>query len=85
MFVPKLLQGIGCINWETLSLFGDGAAAVIIKYDETNESGAIHYDMQTYSEGVEYTIIKGGGNKYFLKTIRIAQRCIHLQWKVLNF
>lgn len=60
-------KGLDASNWETLSLFGDGAAAVIIKYDETNESGAIHYDMQTYSEGVEYTIIKGGGNKYFFK------------------
>ena len=60
-------NGLNPENWETLTLFGDGAAAMILSYDESGESGAIHYDMKTYAEGAYNTIIKGGGNAYFFK------------------
>lgn len=60
-------KGLDPSNRETLTLFGDGAAAVIIAFDEHKESGAIHYDMQTYSEGVNFTVIRGGGTKFFFK------------------
>ncbi len=60
-------NGLNPNNWETLTLFGDGAAAMILSFDETGESGAIHYSMKTYSEGVFDTIIEGGGNTRFFK------------------
>lgn len=60
-------KGLNPDNWETLTLFGDGAAAVILSYDEKAESGFIKGGQRTYSEGVEYTMIQGGGNKYFIK------------------
>jgi 3-oxoacyl-[acyl-carrier-protein] synthase-3 len=60
-------NGLNPNNWETLTLFGDGAAAMILSYDESGESGAIHYGMKTYAEGAYNTIIKGGGNAYFFK------------------
>jgi 3-oxoacyl-[acyl-carrier-protein] synthase-3 len=60
-------NGLNPDSWETLTLFGDGAAAMILSYDESGESGAIHYGMKTYAEGTYNTIIKGGGNAYFFK------------------
>jgi 3-oxoacyl-[acyl-carrier-protein] synthase-3 len=60
-------NGLNPENWETLTLFGDGAAAMILSYDESGESGVIHYGMKTYAEGAYNTIIKGGGNAYFFK------------------
>ncbi|MFT7612635.1 MAG: 3-oxoacyl-[acyl-carrier-protein] synthase-3 [Parvicellaceae bacterium] len=60
-------KGIDPNKWETLTLFGDGAASFILSYDETSERGFVHGGIKTYSEGVHDTIIKGGGNKYFFK------------------
>lgn len=60
-------NGLNSDNWETLTLFGDGAAAMIISYDEKAESGSLHFDMKTYSEGAYNTIIRGGGNAVFFK------------------
>ncbi|MGL6267952.1 MAG: 3-oxoacyl-[acyl-carrier-protein] synthase III C-terminal domain-containing protein [Chitinophagaceae bacterium] len=54
-------------NWETLTLLGDGAAAVILAYDEASGSEFIRGGLRTYSEGVYDTIFKGGGNKYFYR------------------
>lgn len=54
-------NGLNPNNSETYSLFGDGAAAVIIS--RTNQkSGLIQYKSKTYSEAAKYTIIEGGGN-----------------------
>ena len=60
-------KGLNPDNWETLTLFGDAAAAMIIQFDESAESGIIHYNMKTYTEGTFHTIIKGGGNVYSFK------------------
>lgn len=60
-------NGLNPDNWETLTLFGDGAAAMILTYDESAQTGAVHYNMKTYAEGAYNTIIKGGGNAYFFK------------------
>lgn len=58
--------GINPANWETLTLFGDGAAAVIISYDENSASQFIKGGQRTYSEGVYHTIIEAGGiRKHF--------------------
>ncbi|GAA3517122.1 beta-ketoacyl-ACP synthase III [Aquimarina addita] len=60
-------KGLNPDNWETLTLFGDGAAAVIVSYDETSESTYFKGGQQTYSEGVYHTIIEGGGNQNPIK------------------
>jgi len=60
-------KGIDPNKWETLTLFGDGAACFILSYDENSDSGFVHGGIKTFSEGVHDTIIKGGGNKYFFK------------------
>jgi 3-oxoacyl-[acyl-carrier-protein] synthase-3 len=60
-------KGLDPDNWETFTLFGDGAVAAVLQYDENSDSRFIKGGQRTYSEGVEFTIIKGGGNKYFFK------------------
>lgn len=52
---------------ESLTLFGDGAAAFILEYDESSTSMFYKSSFNTYTEGFNYTIIKGGGNKYHFK------------------
>lgn len=54
-------------NWETLTLFGDGAAAAVVSYDHTQQSHYLKGKMVTFSEGVDYTIVEGGGAKKFVK------------------
>lgn len=54
-------KGLDPSNWETTTLFGDGAAAVIIGYDQSGKSSIIKGQQKTYSEGVFHTIIEGGG------------------------
>lgn len=63
--IPSL--AINPENWETLTLFGDAAAAIIVSYDELSESRYIKGDQKTYSEGVYHTIIEGGGIKNSFK------------------
>lgn len=60
-------KGLNEDNLETLTLFGDAAVAVILSSDNESDSVFIKGSMKTYSEGVFYTLIKGGGNKYFFK------------------
>ena len=60
-------NGLNPDNPETLTLFGDAAAAVIVSFTNDSESCLIKGTMNTYSEGVYHTLIKGGGNKYFFK------------------
>lgn len=55
------------LNWKDLdsaTLFGDGAAAVIVGATEGNDSSAIlAAGMETYSDGWEYCHITGGGSR----------------------
>ncbi len=59
--------GINPSNWETLTLFGDGAVAAIVQFDSSTDSAYIKSTMQTYSEGVYDSTFKGGGMKLFFK------------------
>lgn len=59
--------GINPSNWETLTLFGDGAVAAILQFDPNSDSTYIKSTMQTYSEGVFDSTFKGGGMKLFFK------------------
>lgn len=60
-------KGLNPAVWECLTLFGDGAAAFILRYDETVDAGFIKAAQNTYSDGAMHSIIKGGGNAYFFK------------------
>lgn len=60
-------KGLNENNWETATLFGDGAVAMILQYDELGASNFIKGGQKTYSKGIEYTIIKGGGIAFFFK------------------
>ena len=60
-------KGLNGNNFETATLFGDGAAAIILSFDSDNKSSYIKGSTKTYSEGVFDTIIKGGGVKYYFK------------------
>ena len=59
--------GINPSNWETLTLFGDGAVAAILQFDSSTDSAYLKSTMQTYSEGVYDSTFKGGGMKLFFK------------------
>ena len=60
-------KGLNPQNPETLTLFGDGAVAALLQYDANSDSLYIKSLQKTYSEGIEYAIIKGGGGKYHFK------------------
>ncbi|EAY26797.1 3-oxoacyl-[acyl-carrier-protein] synthase III C-terminal domain-containing protein [Microscilla marina] len=60
-------KGINPTNWETLTLFGDGAAATVVSYAPEQASCYIKGMQRTYSEGVYHTLIEGGGNRKFFK------------------
>jgi 3-oxoacyl-[acyl-carrier-protein] synthase-3 len=60
-------KGLNPNRPETLTLFGDGAAAFIIGHEEVGNSVFYKGSFQTYTKGIDYTIIKGGGNKYHFK------------------
>jgi len=67
-------KGLDPDNWETLTLFGDGAVAAILRYDENSDSRFIKGRQRTYSEGVDFTIIKGGGAKFYFKDFPYDQK-----------
>lgn len=57
-------KGVHPSNWETLTLFGDAAVAVLVTFDQNSNSEYIKGMQHTYSEGVYHTIVKGGGLRY---------------------
>jgi 3-oxoacyl-[acyl-carrier-protein] synthase III len=66
LIVSSEIASVG-LNWDDLessTLFGDGAAAVIIGKTPNNENSKIFIsNMNTYSEGSEYAQIKALGTK----------------------
>jgi 3-oxoacyl-[acyl-carrier-protein] synthase III len=61
-------HGLNKSDAKTYSLFGDGAAAVIVS-KTTENFGTIKYSLNTYSEGTMDTIIRGGGNRHHPKNV----------------
>jgi 3-oxoacyl-[acyl-carrier-protein] synthase-3 len=55
-------KGLDPSNWETLTLFGDGAAAVVLSYDPSSDSSVIQAKHKNFSEGAFHSIIEGGGS-----------------------
>ena len=60
-------KGLNPENWETLTLFGDGAAAFILESDPDGASSVFKVEQATFSSGFSDSMIKGGGNKYFFR------------------
>jgi 3-oxoacyl-[acyl-carrier-protein] synthase-3 len=60
-------KGLNPNNFETITLFGDGAVAFILQYDESSDSRFYKATQKNYTEGVLDSCVKGGGNKYFFK------------------
>jgi len=54
-------------NYETFTLFGDGASCAIVEYCPSAESEILSAHMITKEEGAEETIVKAGGIKYHPK------------------
>lgn len=57
-------HGLNPLNPETATLFGDGAAAAVLEYCPEGVSSMIKAGHQTYSEGINDTLYKGGGSRY---------------------
>ncbi|MFT7343620.1 MAG: 3-oxoacyl-[acyl-carrier-protein] synthase-3 [Lentimonas sp.] len=60
-------KGMDTTNWETMTLFGDGAAAAILTFDENADSKYYKGMQKTYSEGTYHAMIEGGGNVNYFK------------------
>ena len=71
-------------NWETLTLFGDAAVAVVVEYDTSKESCLIKSMHKTYSNGVELTKIEGGGIKKPFKFFPYDEELHSFQMKGKN-
>lgn len=56
-------KGLNPDDAETYSLFGDGAAAIILSQSH-QDAGSIYYSSKTYSSEAKSTIIEGGGNTH---------------------
>ncbi len=55
-------KGLDSSNFETTTLFGDGAAAVVLSFKPDGNSAFIKGQFKNHSEGAFYSIIEGGGN-----------------------
>ncbi|MDX2249970.1 MAG: 3-oxoacyl-[acyl-carrier-protein] synthase III C-terminal domain-containing protein [Bacteroidia bacterium] len=60
-------KGLNSKDWETSTLFGDGAAAAVIGWAPEQKSSIIKADMKTWSENIFSTQVKGGGNACFFR------------------
>ena len=71
--------GIGPENWETLTLFGDGAAAVILEKSKDEKSGLIKFKHQMYTEGILAAEIPGGHVRKWVKDYVYDPKLHHFQ------
>ncbi|PTM59854.1 beta-ketoacyl-ACP synthase III [Desmospora activa] len=71
LLISSEIASIG-LNWDqqkSCVLFGDGAAAVVVQATPLGHSSRIlATHMQTYSQGADYTQIRGGGTKHHPRT-----------------
>ena len=76
--------GIGPENWETLTLFGDGAAAVNLEKSNDEKSGIINFKHQMYVEGIRAAEIPGGHIRKWVKDYRYDPKIHHFQMDSRN-
>lgn len=60
-------KGLDTNNPETYTLFGDGAVAFVLSYEEQTSSQFLKACFKTYAEGLMHTIIRGGGALHTVK------------------
>ncbi|MCA9837226.1 MAG: hypothetical protein KC422_09925 [Trueperaceae bacterium] len=65
---------------ESFSLFGDGAAAVVLSLAEGESSGLHRAAFKTFSEGAELTTVRGGGTQFHpnAKMTRAEDNLFHM-------
>lgn len=57
--------GLNPDNHETMTLFGDGAVAIVLgRSREHEESALMAWRMETYSQGAHLTEVPGGGTRF---------------------
>ena len=71
--------GIGPENWETLTLFGDGAAAVVLEKAPDDTTGIIWHQQQTFTEGIHSAEIPGGGITKWIEDFPFDPAIHHFQ------
>jgi len=71
-------------DFETFTLFGDGASCAIVEYCPNENSEIIAAHMITKEEGAEETIVKGGGIKYHPKDYPFTPEMYSFQMKGIN-
>ena len=71
--------GIGPENWETLTLFGDGAAAVVLEKSKDVKSGLVNFKHQMYTEGIHAAEIPGGHVRKWVKDYIYDPKIHHFQ------
>ncbi len=57
-------RGLNPKDFKTFSLFGDGAAAVVLGASSGGGSGVLGSHMETYSSGSDLCRIRAGGNRF---------------------
>ncbi len=81
VLVAAEIASVG-LNWndaETCSIFGDGAAAAIIRRSHENESSRIlAARIETYPRGAHLAEIRGGGSRQHAKHFTEANRADYL-------
>jgi len=73
-------KGLNPVNKQIFSMFGDGAAAVVLSKTE-KEGGLLKYQMRTYSENATDAIIEGGGNAFHSRDYKYDSSLFSLKIK----
>ena len=71
--------GIGPSNWETLTLFGDGAAAMVLEECSDARVGLVRHHHKTYTEGLRAAEIPGGCVAKWVEDFAFAPDLHHFQ------
>ncbi|HAT48181.1 MAG TPA: ketoacyl-ACP synthase III [Flavobacteriales bacterium] len=71
--------GIGPANWETMTLFGDGAAAVVLEASASEKAGVVKHSHRLYTEGVRAAEIPGGCVAKWVEDYAFAPELHHFQ------
>jgi len=71
-------------DFETFTLFGDGASCAIVEYSKSRDSYVLGAHMITKEEGAEETIVKGGGLEFHFKDYAYDPKFFSFQMKGKN-
>jgi len=57
-------KNLDASDWETLTLFGDGAAAAVVGQSQDKKSGILKFKHEAFTEGHDKAKLLGGGVSY---------------------